>query len=395
MDKNQEKPGSPYTHINLTICARFLLGLHSFPILTLFIDVCLMDCMDSSPTSQNPTDIISYLLTYASDSDIKAALLSALLVIWTFITAVVIFYMEKRDNTYCGVRTWDIISFDIGKKQKRIIAFAFFFELLLILAAFLFNFPWTLICLLLLYPLTAGCTFGFVSWATAEQTIKKRYYDMILHEYDERRGSYPATSMERIPSLATYLNSLPFFTERDWDNLLELLVKIFVSLCSGNEVYKQSDAQRTLYTIVGYILNNTSDTDHKVRFLKNMSIKTYEKVKGSPEAADILSSVSFPAIAFHDNTGFCYYTNCFSVISDKALGHEMLLRGIVFSIFLHFTTRSGHCASYSKKLLQVLKQTGGHIRGDDWKQMHSFTLKLQNKFDSQFNMQIVDQYIHK
>ena len=393
--KQTKKSSNIYPTIKLTLYIKLLLAAHFFLFFTLLMDLIpLINFKERSEFARKLPDILIGILKYKPDSDITAALLSSLLVVWTFITAVVIFYMEKKDNIYCGIRTWDIVSFDIGRSTKIISAVIFFIELFLILLAFVLDFSCTLIYFLLLYPATAGCIFGLVCWATAEHTIKKRYYDKILHEYHQCSRNYPATSMERVPSLTIYLNGLSSFTEKDWDLLINLLLNIFVSLCSEDREDKRTDAKRILYTIISYILDNTSDTNQKIKFLKNLSIKTYEKVKDAPSAIDILTVISLPAAAFRDNSRYCYYTSCFSVIPDDIFSHQLLLRGIVYSAYLAYTTGSHLYSAYCSQLQSYLGPTDPRSEKEDWRRMRFFAYKLR-KYNHRFTPVVLDQYIHR
>ena len=395
MKHKQTKTGYMYPSINLALYVKLLLAAHFFLLITLLMDLLpLIQFKGRSELARKLPNFLICMLKYKPDSDITIALLSSLLVVWTFITAVVIFYMEKKDNIYCGVRTWDIISFDIDRSIKIISAVIFFIELFLILLAFILDFSCTLLFFLLLYPGTAGCVFGLVCWATAEHTIKNRYYDKILYEYYERSSKNPAISMDRVPSLTVYLNGLSTFTEKDWDLLIDLLLDVFISLCLEGRENRQTDVQATLYTIVSYILDNTGDPNQKIKFLKNLNTKTYEKVKDAPSAIDILTAVSFPAAAFQDNSGYCYYTSCFTVIPDDILSHQMLLRGIVYSVYLDYTTRSHLYSVYCSKLQSYLGPTDPQSEKDDWRQMWFFAYKLK-KYNYRFSPVILDQYIHR
>ena len=393
MKHKQPKMEYTYPSTKLTVYVKLLLTAHFSLFYTLLLDfITLAGYEGKNRYIRKLTSGLICVLNYHPNPDTTIALLSSLLVVWTFITAVAIFYMEKKDNTYCGIRTWDIISFDINRNIKRISAAMFFIELLLMLLAFIFDLSCTLIYFLFLYPVTAGCTFAFICWATKTETIKSRYYDKILYEYYEHNND-SVTPMERIPSLNVYLNSLSSFTEKDWDLLIDLLLNIFISLCLESRKDKQSDVQRVLYTIVSYILNNTGDTNQKIKFLKNLSVETYKKAKDSPSAIDILTAVAFPAAAFQDNTGYCYYTNCFTVIPDDTLSRQLLLRGIVYSVYLNHTTRSYLYSVYSRKLQTYLGPADPES-DEDWSQMRFFAYKL-GKYDSQFTPDILDQYIHR
>lgn len=404
MNNQKKKIEYTYSSIKLALYVKILLCGHFLLFFSLFIDLILpilfklltilispiLFNLNSEFAKQLP-GFFFCVFKYKLDTDIKIALLSALLVIWTFITAIVIFYMEKKDNLYCGVRTWDIVSFDLSKNIKKISACIFFAELLLILLSFIFDFFWTLIILLVLYPATAGCTFGFVCWATRTDTIRNRYYDKILHEYCERSSNYSAASMDRVPSLTVYLNSISSFTEKDWDILIELLLNTFIFLCLKSSKDKQTDVQRTLYTIIKYILDNTDNVNQKIKFLKNLSLETYKKAKDSSALLDIMTAISLPAIAFHDRSGYYYYTSCFAVIPDKDLLHQMLLRGIVYSVFLLETTGISPYSSYCRELQSRLDPTRPSRR-EDRRQMLLFANKL-NKYDSRFAPITLGKYI--
>lgn len=127
MECAAEKESYFSKQINLLQYARILLCFHLITILTVIID--FMPCITYSgiPKIFHPLlKALNFLFTFQICSDIKSTIISSILVVWTFITAVIIFYMEKKDNLYCGMRVWDIVSHDISKKSKRLITVLFF-----------------------------------------------------------------------------------------------------------------------------------------------------------------------------------------------------------------------------------------------------------------------------
>ena len=163
MKHKQPKMEYTYPSTKLTVYVKLLLTAHFSLFYTLLLDfITLAGYEGKNRYIRKLTSGLICVLNYHPNPDTTIALLSSLLVVWTFITAVAIFYMEKKDNTYCGIRTWDIISFDINRNIKRISAAMFFIELLLMLLAFIFDLSCTLIYFLFLYPVTAGCTFAFI-----------------------------------------------------------------------------------------------------------------------------------------------------------------------------------------------------------------------------------------
>lgn len=132
MNNQKKKIEYTYSSIKLALYVKILLCGHFLLFFSLFIDLILpilfklltilispiLFNLNSEFAKQLP-GFFFCVFKYKLDTDIKIALLSALLVIWTFITAIVIFYMEKKDNLYCGVRTWDIVSFDLSKNIKK------------------------------------------------------------------------------------------------------------------------------------------------------------------------------------------------------------------------------------------------------------------------------------
>ena len=59
------------------------------------------------------------------DKGMKGTLISSLLVVWTFITVVIVFYMERRESRYCGTKIWDIVAWRLKRYQKNLIVILF------------------------------------------------------------------------------------------------------------------------------------------------------------------------------------------------------------------------------------------------------------------------------
>ena len=67
-------------------------------------------------------NVINKLISFQTCGDLSSPLIG----IWAFIIAVFVFYLEKKDETFCGINIWQISTFDIKKAAKIIFLILFF-----------------------------------------------------------------------------------------------------------------------------------------------------------------------------------------------------------------------------------------------------------------------------
>lgn len=366
-------------HNNIGVYANILLVFHCISIVTFIIDMV--------PPVNNTTRIpvINFLLSGLNSlieynglcDDTMSTIVSSLLVVWTFITAVFIFYMEKKDNLYCGVRQIEIVLFDVRRCVRYVLFILFFLELLFLLLAALIYMPVTLVYLSGLYASTAGCILWGAGCITSQKMIKKRYFALLSYEYEHCSSG----SLEQeMPSLSAFLGNLLLFGEKEWDLLLEILSQVFAGLCDVEDEEKRKEAGKLSYRVIRYILENTEDDGKRKAFLTELGYQIYRRAESAPRTVDILTSMLLPAVEFTDSYENSYYIMALSGIADKDIRQELLIRGIVYSCYLEFLESpviTGYPGRNSAVRSELRTKAAENAGPDDQKYIVSFVAKIQ------------------
>lgn len=339
-------------YIPVRILSFIILILHLWLICTVVID-CIKP-IDSSKEYKYFSYLIASikpLVEYSICSDIRLALLSSVLVIWTFITAASLYYLGKKDTVYFGISMWKIILFDITPLFKKSFFFLFFFELFLILLSTLINLPVTVTYFSFLYAVTATFLLYFISVATTEEFIKKRHFQLIINQYNKTtaNSNFPD---KKIPALSTYLKKIPFFTEQDWEYLIQLLPDIFISLCNNKEERQSKEAKILLYNTMNQISSNINTYALRKCFLEGISKYAYQKTRNGDHSFEILAAMFLPVLETTDSSGYCYFLSPLSVIPDDIIRHKLLLYGIVYTAYLDFVKSTSRYSIFRNQLIE-------------------------------------------
>lgn len=277
-------------------------------------------------------NVINKLISFQTCGDLSSPLIG----IWAFIIAVFVFYLEKKDETFCGINIWQIATFDIKKAAKIIFFILFFIELEVILVSIIIDFSLTTMYYLFLYPLTILGLFAFVWWATEDITHKKRYQELIIFQYTHNKSE---SLEERIPALIKYLKRLPHLSIADLDQLSELLSQILWKLYFHQDINDQQETKRTLYQIIRYILNTITNADTKKVFCEYLGAFSCETVKPASPSS-VSTSVGFltPLFLASLEQGVPlenYHSLAFlSKIKDEEIRRQLLFRGIIYTTYL-------------------------------------------------------------
>lgn len=369
----------------------FLLMIsHFFIICTLIVD--LKGPLDTSglfPHINWFCGLLNYLTECIPAKPDHGTVISSLLVVWTFITAIMIFYMEKKDLMYCGIRHWEIISFDMAKWIKQGFFLLFFTELLVLLAASFRFLPLTTACLCLLYPITAAVIFLFVGWVTQDRTIEMRYLSMLEYQYFHNT---PASGIleKDIPALHTCLKQIKTFTDKDWNMILKILTRVFPRLFNKSSDKEIRPAGELSYKTIKYVLGNIKNADSKESFLKTLAATAESETKEYLNKVDILTALLLPAVEETDNAGNSYYITALSAIKDNEKRQELLMRGLVFTYYQDYLQYAGTThSSYDTSVIrqELCAYTTGRDSRKNTEYIIRFTRKLQKADpDSGFNI---------
>ena len=319
---------------------KVLIIFHLATIFTVIIDFIPCDIYSYTPKTIHPVlKELDFLFTFKIPCGMTSTIISSILVVWTFITAIIIFYMGKKENLYCGMRVWDIVSHNLSKKIKVFIVLLFFCELFLILAASMLDLPVTLAYFSVLYTLTSIFTFWFISWATSEQTIQNEYFLLITDEYTHITILTNDSFEKQLPVLSQFIHTLSFSVEKELDTLREIILTIYLPYCQNSNDKVQQEYKKSLYLVLLKIRNVLESDACTNNFFRSLAKSAYDILKEDPNATDILSAMSFPLLtsSMYDAA---HYINFVSVIPENAMRNELILRGAVYTVYLDKKTSS-------------------------------------------------------
>ena len=281
----------------------------------------------------------------------KDTLISSLLVVWTFITAILVFYMERRGNRYYGVRIWDIVAFKLKKWQKILACIFFFLELILIQIGTIFDFLFTLVWLIFLYTITAGCVLWFVVKATTEQVLRTNLKAILRTEYVEFSHVKSKECMQQ------YLEELPYGKEKELDFLTEVLTDEIVYALVNYSSQELWQMQEVLYKLMYCILEKLREHPLKRLFICNLAKRAGEKLEMNDNFLSVLYALALPALEKMDSTWPSLYIDFVSVLKFKdkrEFNKKMLFGGLVFTFYLERNTEEGRQRFAQQEILNYL-----------------------------------------
>lgn len=337
--------------INMDKYTKYLLIFHSLLFCTLILDwlsPCPLIYFIPVCNIQLIYKILTLLMEYAPDMKCADTIISSLLVVWTFMSAIIIFYMEKKDQLYCGIRQWEIALFDIKKKTKYAVVILFFAELLILVAAPFCELPVTISYFCFLYPVTALCILTFVAWVTGEAAMLERYISLLGSQY---RYDHPVSGAleQDIPALYAYLKRISDFHDDDWERVLKIISAVFMRQCRQSDIKKRISAGKYSYEVVKYILQCSNDTNAKKKFIKRLAANAETSEQNRRYLTDILTALLFPAVEIQNDAGRSYYIIALSAVKSDETRQELLMRGAVYARYLNYvrSAKAGSKDNYS------------------------------------------------
>lgn len=373
-----------WTDIKLNRYVKIFVFLHLALVITLFFDSIRKL---NFTVANNNFKILNWFFDYRISNDKTQALLASLLVVWTFITALLIFYLGKKDHRFCGTKIWDIVTYDVEKRYKIAIFFEFFAGLFFILFAILVDFSLTISCLLFLYVGTAGAVFAFVCWATEKDTIIGRYYKLVIFQGTHNRSGTNDSLEEKMPVFMTYLHDIPKFNETDWDQLCHLLPGVFSEMCKNEPGLNRKEAEETLFKTMQYILNTIDEQGKRKNFLDNLGKVAYSYKDSVPYPIDFFSAMYLASAEHINSMGNSCFIECVSCIEDEKIRHQLMIRGIVYVAYLDLKSGTSRYSKSMYLLLNAIK--GTEILENNWGHVLVFVWEIQ-KYDPSFTVDQVE-----
>lgn len=286
------------------------------------------------------------------DKGMKGTLISSLLVVWTFITVVIVFYMERRESRYCGTKIWDIVAWRLKRYQKNLIVILFFTGLLLILLETVLDFFITLFLSIFLYTVTAGWALWFVVQATTDWIIRTDFKAIIRWEYEKEKENTDH------PYMQSFLDILAECREKELDLLIELMTDDIMGPFIESEDRDIVSMQKMLYELMDNILKKSEGNPLKRQFAKALARKLEEKTTEKSELFLPLSyAVAFPMLEKIDDTWEYLYIDFAASLSPDSSGDrkKLLLGGVIYTFYLETQTREYSHQYVRDEILQYLE----------------------------------------
>lgn len=254
---------------------------------------------------------------------------SSLFVIWTVITAILIFYIERKENQLCGIRHWVIVSSRLSEFERCAIIGVLFVEAGLLLVENIVLLSRTLLFLGFLLWLTVLLMFLFVSEATDGDRLKEEFKKFIKKEAG-KSGIPDKVKKDKLEAFFAFYRKAD---ESDFDYLLDIMKEIFddveirrlVSMSSEEYIIK-SDFMYKLCVQVGH---NSLKNQFVENFINEIVNKgNQENKEGRKKAAELLL---FPLLEANDES--C--VDGLGVIDDETIRNEALIDCYVLAAYFN------------------------------------------------------------
>lgn len=262
---------------------------------------------------------------------------SSLFVIWTVITAILIFYIERKENQLCGIRHWVIVTNRLYELEIYAVVGILSAEVGLLLVENIVLLSRTLLCLGVSLWATVTFMFVFVFEATDKDRLKEEFKKFIKKEAGKRKdGESDKADKDQKKKKDKLEDFFTFYRkadELDFDYLLEIMKEIFdeveirrlVSMSSEEYIIK-SDFMYKLCVQVGH---NSLKNQFVENFINEIVNKgNQENKEGRKKAAELLL---FPLLEANDES--C--VDGLGVIDDETIRNEALIDCYVLAAYFN------------------------------------------------------------
>lgn len=173
-------------------------------------------------------------------------MISSLLVIWSLIAAILVYYLGRKDEKFYGLSSWEVISNGLCKWEKRIICIILFVELWLCLAAIPADYPITLVCIAVFLLISLAYSFHIVFRGTKPEIITYHLKELL------KKSVHNVQKGAECRELDIVLRNIDFSVEEQQDFLLSILKECFYSDVSKNKCGRFCYRGEILWTFQGW-----------------------------------------------------------------------------------------------------------------------------------------------
>lgn len=268
------------------------------------------------------------------------SMVELLLAIWTFVTAVIIFYLGKKDELLYGISNWNIVENYLNKIDKFFILFVLFFDLALVLMSLIIKISISLFCLGFWLVVISLYVFLFVLKCTDMDNVSKHLKLIIQIRYVRRTDKKDLDDY-----LLQILRNIDYEKEDDLDFLLDLIEKLFGKV---NISFENS------YRIAISIYIRITNQEARILFIKNIikAICQFQDKKN-----EYLSAVLMPIFEYEKGNLVGMLNNIISGIPDEKERRRILVRSIVYNGYLDVKSKSRDrviiCEQLRRQLINI------------------------------------------
>lgn len=260
---------------------------------------------------------------------------SSLFVIWTVITAILIFYIERKENQLCGIRHWVIVTNRLSEPEIYAVVVILSAEVGLLLVENIVLLSRTLLFLGVSLWVTVTFMFVFVFEATDRERLKEEFKKFIKKEAGEKEDgeSDKSDKDEKKDKLEDFFTFYRKADELDFDYLLEIMKEIFdeaeigqlVSMSSEEYIIKSD----FMYKLCVQVSHNSLKNQFVTDFINEIVNKRKQGNKeGRKKAAELLL---FPLLNANDES--C--VDGLGVIDDETIRNEALIDCYILAAYLN------------------------------------------------------------
>lgn len=322
---------------------------------------------------------------------------SSLFVIWTVITAILIFYIERKENQLCGIRNWVIVTNRLSKHEIYAVVVILSAEVGLLLVENIVLLPRTLLCLGVSLWATVTFMFVFVFEATDRERLKEEFKKFIKKEAGEKKDgeSDKSDKNEKKDKLEDFFTFYRKADELDFDYLLKIMKKIFdeeeieqlVSMSSEEYIIKSD----FMYKLCVQVRHNSLKNQFVTDFINEIVNKRKQGNKeGRKKAAELLL---FPLVKANDES--CW--KGLGVIDDEMIRNEALMDCYVLAVYFN---QDSECQYIVERLTDQMNNDAlwtpqnREKCTEFWKEYKSYCRKKDNtkEFSEDFLNNVLDNF---
>ena len=294
----------------------WILILHIVLLVTVALDICPFPYVTLEITKLIKFDLQDFF-TYD-----EGVLISSLLVVWTFLTAIIIYYLGRKDEKFCGLRNSQVIFGSVHEKKILYMGIIFLAELLLLLFSAIIHLPITLVAFAIILPITTFYVFWMVMQSTDDQVLKLRLKQMIQNSVRKKNDTIHSVLLQWDYSQGESLS------------VLREILKVYF-----NEIVKNSEAWSYKEELehIRVVFEKLSDHGEQRKFFKIL-VGDMAKNGKAKTNVDVFTIFLCGGLQYSENYAISFCRDLVAAIEENDIRRQLILRGIVYNKYIETCT---------------------------------------------------------